>query len=39
MQPLLSWINDGSYSVFDEDFYTPLDIEMIDKYLKDLKTF
>lgn len=30
---LCSWINDGSHSSFDEDFYTPLDAEMIRKFL------
>lgn len=30
---LCSWINDGSHSSFDEDFYTPLDSEMIEKFL------
>lgn len=30
---LCSWINDGSHSSFDEDFYTPLDDAMVDKYL------
>lgn len=31
---LCSWVNDGSHSVFDEDFYTPLDEAMIAKYLE-----
>lgn len=31
---LCSWINDGSHSVFDEDFYTPLDEAMVTKYLE-----
>jgi wobble nucleotide-excising tRNase len=30
---LVSWIHDGSHSVFDEDFYTPLDETAIDHYL------
>jgi wobble nucleotide-excising tRNase len=30
---LCSWVNDGSHSSFDEDFYTPLDAEMIQKFL------
>jgi wobble nucleotide-excising tRNase len=30
---LCSWINDGSHSTFEEVFYTPLDSEMIQKYL------
>ena len=30
---LCSWINDGSHSAFDEDFYTPLDNTMIQKFL------
>lgn len=34
---LCSWINDGSHSAFDEDFYTPLDVGMIDKYLEVFK--
>lgn len=34
---LCSWINDGSHSSFDEDFYTPLDAEMIQKFLKVFK--
>ncbi|MEQ8235201.1 MAG: AAA family ATPase [Syntrophomonadaceae bacterium] len=31
---LCSWVNDGSHSAFDEDFYTPLDETMITKYLE-----
>lgn len=31
---LCSWVNDGSHSAFDEDFYTPLDEAMIVKYLE-----
>lgn len=31
---LCSWINDGSHSSFDEDFYTPLDTTMIQKFLE-----
>ena len=34
---LCSWINDGSHSSFDEDFYTPLDDEMIHKFLEVFK--
>ncbi len=34
---LCSWINDGSHSSFNEDFYTPLDAEMIQKYLEVFK--
>lgn len=34
---LCSWINDGSHSSFDEDFYTPLDAEMIQKFLEVFK--
>jgi wobble nucleotide-excising tRNase len=30
---LCSWINDGSHNSFDEDFYTSLDPEMIQKFL------
>ena len=30
---LCSWINDGSHSAFGEDFYTPLDSAMIQKFL------
>jgi len=31
---LCSWINDGSHSSFDEDFYTPLDTTMIQRFLE-----
>jgi wobble nucleotide-excising tRNase len=34
---LCSWINDGSHSSFDEDFYTPLDAAMIQKFLEVFK--
>lgn len=34
---LCSWINDGSHSAFDEDFYTPLDEAMIQKFLEVFK--
>lgn len=34
---LCSWINDGSHSSFDEDFYTPLDATMIQKFLEVFK--
>lgn len=30
---LCSWVNDGSHSAFDDDFYTPLDEAMVGKYL------
>lgn len=30
---LCSWVNDGSHSAFDEDFYTPLDDVMVQKFL------
>lgn len=30
---LCSWINDGSHSAFDDDFYTPLDEAMVAKFL------
>lgn len=30
---LCSWVHDGSHSVFDEDFYTPLDDTMIQEFL------
>lgn len=31
---LCSWINDGSHSAFDDDFYTPLDEVVVTKYLE-----
>jgi len=31
---LCSWINDGSHSAFDDDFYTPLDEATVTKYLE-----
>lgn len=34
---LCSWVNDGSHSSFDEDFYTPLDTTMIQKFLEVFK--
>lgn len=34
---LCSWINAGSHGVFDEEFFTPLDEAMIEKYLKVFK--
>jgi wobble nucleotide-excising tRNase len=34
---LCSWVNDGSHSTFDEDFYTPLDAAMIRKFLEVFK--
>ena len=34
---LCSWVNDGSHSTFDEDFYTPLDTIMIQKFLEVFK--
>ena len=34
---LCSWVNDGSHSVFDEDFYTPLDDIMVSKFLEIFK--
>lgn len=34
---LCSWVNDGSHSVFGEDFYTPLDDDMVEKSLKVFK--
>ncbi len=34
---LCSWINDGSHSAFNEDYYTPLDDVMIAKYLEVFK--
>jgi wobble nucleotide-excising tRNase len=34
---LCSWVNDGSHSSFDEDFYTPLDTVMIEKFLNVFK--
>lgn len=30
---LCSWVNDGSHSAFNEDYYTPLDDTMVEKYL------
>jgi wobble nucleotide-excising tRNase len=34
---LCSWVHDGSHSSFDEDFYTPLDTVMIQKFLEVFK--
>ena len=31
---LCSWVNDGSHSSFNEEFYTPLDAAMVDKFLE-----
>lgn len=31
---LVSWVHDGSHSVFNEDFYTPLDDAAIQRYLE-----
>lgn len=31
---LCSWIHDGSHNSFSEEFYSPLDSKMIDKYLE-----
>jgi wobble nucleotide-excising tRNase len=30
---LCSWVNDGSHSVFDDDYYTPLDDANVERYL------
>ena len=30
---LCSWVNDGSHSSFDEEFYTPLDETMVQRFL------
>jgi wobble nucleotide-excising tRNase len=34
---LCSWVNDGSHSVFDNDYYTPLDDVSVEKYLQIFK--